>query len=218
MKNERFVSGNRENSDTHSAIIDNHQTTCLQFAGASVHSILHSFLNRRAEGLRSPEPYDTRGGLLRRKQDRREVEILCHNHIAVLARPCRNDLVFGGKLTNAGPVADFPVGCSKYLNPARAEIHIDQQLHAAAISTSLSSARAAAYARQASTSAASRYGYARSTSSLECPAASSRKTFATVTRSPRMQGFPAITFGFTEMRFKSSDTFARYSKSPAVHS
>jgi hypothetical protein len=32
-----------------------------------------------------------------------------------------------------------------------------------------------------------------------------------------MQGFPAITFGFTEMRFKSSDTLARYSNSPAVH-
>lgn len=72
--------------------------------------------------------------------------------------------------------------------------------------TSISSFRQAANCNAARMSSASKYGYIFSTSSEVCPDANNPSTVPTVTRMPRIQGFPPITAGSKVMRSISIPT------------
>src|ERR1035437_656125 len=87
------------------------------------------------------------------------------------------------------------VFCRKSPYPIGRQIHVDQDLHAGASGSSISSTRHAAYERASRRSSSSRYGYAFRISPKEWPAATSPTIVPTVTRKPRMQGFPPMTLG-----------------------
>src|ERR1700744_1309052 len=90
----------------------------------------------------------------------------------------------------------------EFLNPLRRQVHIDKYFHEAERGTSISSERQAAYDKAAVKSSCCRYGYIFKTSSAVRPEASKPITVPTVTRNPRMQGFPPITFGLSVIRSK----------------
>ena len=200
----------RQQSNAHTAVIHNDQATLVEFTRACFNCGSHPRFHSGTQRFQGAQQDDTRLVLVGREQDRGEVKILRHDDKVVVSGLRDNHLVFRSDVANARPMPDVATRPFQSLNPKRAEIHVDQQPHAAAISTSRSSASAAAYVRHASISSASRYGNAPSISSFECPAANSRKTFETVTRRPRMHGLPAMTFGFTVIRFRSSDTCKGY--------
>ena len=90
------------------------------------------------------------------REKRAEIEIVSEDDQPVCTGVIHDLRVRCGRPANAGPMNTGETRIGWELDPQRAQVHIDQKLHAAGSGTSISSTRQAAYARACRMSSASR--------------------------------------------------------------
>ena len=133
-----------------------------------------------------------------------EVQILREDDVPHGSRKVENLLVCGIRSSDLNPMNSLEARPRDCDLPLRRQAHVQENLHPSVSTTSRSCASEAAYRTAWRMSSRSRYGYASRISSMLCPEPTSPTTTPTVTRIPRMHGFPPITAGFRVMRSKSS--------------
>src|SRR5262249_20899231 len=143
----------------------------------------------------------------------REIQIGGQYDVAMLPRKPANLLIGRRRRSGGGPVQCVVSGVIQIVNPAGCEIHVYQKPHQLASGNSRPCARDAANASASRISSASRYGKSRNNSSMDRPAAIASTIMPTVTRIPRIQGFPPITSGFVEMRLNCGTSSGYHRKS-----
>ena len=129
-----------------------------------------------------------------------KIQIIGKNNFTPPQRLFKNFMVRSHWRTAGHPVFGRNSCQFEHLQPIWRKVHIDQHLQADSSGTSISSLRHAANWSAAKISFASKYGYIFRISSDEWPAANNPSTVPTVTRMPRIQGFPPITAGSKVMR------------------
>ena len=95
-------------------------------------------------GVLRPNLNHARTACLRCSEKIAEVQIMREHHETVLPGVGHDDSIRRSRITEHGPVLRLDSSGSKILNPGRAEIHVDRNLHDGEIETSNSSDRQAA--------------------------------------------------------------------------